>query len=120
MDTTVLPQTKAERDAFFAKLFAGIPPAETKPQSITAMLRPYRRQLVAKRREGYSLRQIADRLKASPLQLDVSPSMIKIILAGPAGKRRAKLKKLAAQRAANLAAAKANAAAKPAPQAAGA
>lgn len=119
MDNTALPQTKAQRDALFAQMFAGLPPAEAKPQSMTAILRPYRRQLIAKRREGYSLRQIAERLKASPLQLDVSPSMIKIILAGPAAKRRAKLKALAAQRAANLAAAKANAA-KPAAQAAGA
>ena len=110
MDTTTLPQTKAQRDALFAKMFAGIQPADTKSPSITATLRPYRRQLIAKRREGYSLRQIAEQLKVGPLGCQVAPSTLKEIIAGPAGKRRAKIKKLAALRAANLAARKATAA----------
>jgi hypothetical protein len=101
----MLPHTKAQRDALFAKMFAGVKPAAAKPQSMTATLRPYRRQLVAKRREGYSLRQIAEQLKTGPLQCDVSPSTLKEIMVTPAAKRRAKMKKLAARRAANLAAA---------------
>jgi len=104
MDAPILPRTNAERGALVAKMCAGVTPAETKPQSLTMILRPYRRHLVAKRREGYSLRQIAACLKASPLQCDVSPSMLKVILAGPAAKRRAKIKKLMAKRAAILAA----------------
>lgn len=111
MDTTSLPRTKAERDAFFAKMFVGMQPAELKPQSIAATLRPFRRQLVAKRREGYSLRQIAERLKTGPLQIEVAPATLKEIIASPTSKRKAKMKKLAAQRAANLAAGKLSAAA---------
>jgi hypothetical protein len=59
------PVLKRSIQAFFAKTFDGVQPAETKPQSISATLRPYRRELVAKRREGYLLRQITERLKAA-------------------------------------------------------
>ena len=113
MDNTTLPRTKAERDALFAKLFVGIQPADAKPTSIAATLRPYRSQLLAKRREGYSLRQIAEQLKGAPLCCNMAPSTLKEIIAGPAAKRRAKIKKLEALRAANMAAAKAAAGGKP-------
>ncbi len=106
MDTTALPQTKTERDAFVAKMFAGVKPAEQKATSLLELLKPLRPQLRAKRKEGYSLRQIAERLKASPLACDVSPSTVKAVLGGAAAKRKAKMKKLAAQRATNLATAK--------------
>ena len=109
-----IPQTKAERTAFFDQLFDGIEPAEKKPMSLIAALKPYRAQLIAKRRAGYSFRQIAERLKASRLAIDASPSTLKVVIAGPAAKRRAKMKKLAAKRAAILAAAKTAAGPRPA------
>jgi hypothetical protein len=115
MDATSLPQTKAERAAYIEKLFVGVTPAEQKPQSLLSVLKPYRPMLIAKHRQGFSLRQIAERIKASSLALEVSPSTLRDLMSGPAAKRRAKMKKLAAQRAANLAAAKTTAATPPPP-----
>lgn len=106
MDTNIVPQSKAERIAFVDQMFVGIQPADNKTLTLTEQLKPLRGALMAKRRQGYNYTQIAAALKASKLKCDVSPSMIKLILASPAAKRRAKIKKLAAQRAANLAAAK--------------
>jgi hypothetical protein len=88
-------------------MFAGMQPADIKSISLSDQLKPIRSQLVAKRKAGFSLKQIADALKVSKLKCDVSPSMLKVILQSPAAKRKAKMKKLAAQRAANIAAAKA-------------
>jgi hypothetical protein len=107
MDTTALPATKAERNAFVNQMFAAMQPADKKSATLTDLLMPIRGQLRAKRRQGFTLTQIAEALKASRLKCEVSPSMLKVILQTPAEKRRASIKRMAAERAANLAAAKA-------------
>jgi IS30 family transposase len=103
MVTPQIPATPAERDALFAKLFAGMRPTETTQVSLYEMLRPLRRQIIRKRKEGFSLRQIVEALKQEPLKLQVSPATLKRVIGGKAAKRRALIKKLAARRAANLA-----------------
>ena len=108
MDTTEIPRSKAERAAFVNAMFAGMQPADKKTLSLSEQLKPIRQELIAKRKSGFNFNQIAQALKASQLKCDVSASMVKVILAGKAAKRRAKIKKLLAQRAANLAAAKNN------------
>lgn len=106
MNTPALPQTAAERDALFAKLLAGVLPADKRPESMLDRLKPFRPQLLAKRKEGYSLRQLADAVRQPPLSLQVSPSTIRAVIGGAAAKRRARNAKLAAKAAA-LAAARA-------------
>jgi len=107
METSKIPQSKAERTAFVNRMFAGMPPAEKKTLSLKEQLKPLRGDLLAKRKEGYNFDQIAAALKSSDLKCDVSAATLRLFLASAATQRRAKLKKLAAKRAANLAAAKA-------------
>jgi hypothetical protein len=107
MDTTALPQTKAERVAFVNQMLAGVQPADKRPATLLQVLKPMRAELLAKRKEGFSLRQIAEGLKASKLKCDVSPATLRVLFSSPASRRRAAIKKMTAQRAANLAAAKA-------------
>jgi hypothetical protein len=113
MDITAVPQTKAERVAFVNQMFAGMQPADKKADTLLAQLKPLRSELLVKRREGYTLRQIAEALKTSRLKCTVSPATIRALLTSAAAKRRAKMNKLAKKRAANLAAMKATAAGSP-------
>ena len=105
MDTTALPQSKAERAAFANQMFTGLQPAEKKSASPTQQLKPIRSELLAKRKEGFNFKQIAAALKASKLKCEVSSATLRLRLSSPAAQRRTKMKQLAAKRAANLAAA---------------
>ena len=87
----------------FSKLFVGLPPAQEKTPSVLERLKPWRSMIAAKKNEGYSLRQIADRLKQPPFSISTSPSTLMVLIGGAAAKRRAKIRKLARLRAANLA-----------------
>jgi len=70
-----------------------------------------RRLLVGGRAEGFTFAQIAACLKASPLQCDVSTATLRVVMASPSAVRRAKVKKLAAKRAAIIASVRAASAA---------
>lgn len=94
------PQMDA--DALFKTLFANVSPAEKQRMTLLETLKKYRPQILAKRKEGYSVRQIVACLRLPPLNLTVSTASVHAVIGGEAAKRRAKLKKMEAERTAKL------------------
>ncbi|HVU35807.1 MAG TPA: hypothetical protein VHE61_20375 [Opitutaceae bacterium] len=70
------PKTKEERDALFAKLFANMAPTDPKESTVVGLLEPFREQIVQKRKEGFSLRQLALAVKQEPLKISVSAATL--------------------------------------------
>lgn len=76
MDSSSAPKTKEERDALFAKLFANMAPTAPQESTVLGQLEPYRDQIVQKRKDGYSLRQIALGIKQEPLKISASAATL--------------------------------------------
>jgi hypothetical protein len=88
MNPVIAPKSKEERDAAFAKLFANVTPSDQQHPSVMQLLEPYREQIVQKRKEGYSLRQITETIKQDPVGIKVSNVTLLKFLGGKNGKRR--------------------------------
>jgi hypothetical protein len=86
----MIPKTKEERAAIFAKLFAGQTPANPPRMTVMEQLEPWREDIVAKRKEGYSDKQICETLKLDPVLIQVSAITLRKFLATPRRKRATK------------------------------
>lgn len=80
------PQTPEEIDAGFAKIFAGMVPADVHQPSLRELLEPYRAQIVTKRKQGFSLKQITEALQLEPFSIKVSTVTLLKFLNGKAKK----------------------------------
>lgn len=76
MNPATAPKTKEERDAVFSTLFANVKPAEERSPSVVQLLEPYREQILQKRKEGYSLRQIVEVMKQEPIGIKIAVSTL--------------------------------------------
>jgi hypothetical protein len=65
--------------AAFVQAFAGIVPSEKKQIPVAEKLAPYRELILAKRAEGYSWRQIAERMKHPAINIKVSHMTLRVI-----------------------------------------
>lgn len=81
-------ESDAGREAYFAQLFEGIDPAEKHQPTVAQLLEKFRPQLEKKRKDGYSLRQICDRLQAAPLGITIAPSTLLRFLSGKKRRRK--------------------------------
>lgn len=84
--------SKSERNATLLSAFAGMTPAEQKPETLMNLLRQIRPFIAQKRREGYSVEQICTALQHPSIALTASPVSVRRILVEDE-KRRAQRRK---------------------------
>ena len=84
-------KTKEERDAAIAKVFANLIPADLRVPTVVEMLKPYRAQLLQKRKEGFSLQQMVEAIKQDPIGINTSTVTLRRVL-GVRAKARKKAK----------------------------
>jgi hypothetical protein len=79
--------SKEEITAAFVQAFDGVVPSEKKQIPISERLAPYRESILAKRTEGYSWKQIAERMKYPAINIKVSHMTLRMLCGAKSKKR---------------------------------